>query len=326
MDIVRGALIFEHDVFISYASEDLDIALELSELLKQKNLFVFMDRSQERGLTAGNPFREQIRNAVLASRKTIVLWSKYASKSQWVMHEMSLAAAFNRLISLWLDDEPPASPFKDQHHLRITNLNSHLPAIMRSINHKLHHPDDCKRMYHSNELQRHAAGWVNKFHKAKCIDQICQQLTICLQEQGFDRWAYQLNYNLRDPNYKSILYHTFPQEWIEDYEGQNFKLIDPIIQFGPSKVHTYQWTDLYKSSNLAEIQNNFLERACKYGLFDGLGYTIDSQPNEHFAILTISSTTMGAYELYRFHEYCSQWLKNISEAFHFSFSRLYSAK
>ena len=72
---------FDHDVFVSYSSEDLDFARRMSEALISEGLSVFF---AQRSIVAGESFPERLEQALLRSRHLLVVLGK-------TVHEWQLA-------------------------------------------------------------------------------------------------------------------------------------------------------------------------------------------------------------------------------------------
>lgn len=96
----------EYDAFISYRHADGDAARGVTKLLRAFGQSVFIDE----GIAAGEEWAPEIWQALAASRALMVLWSRSASKSQYVHDEWTRAPAGCRIIALKLDGEalPPA--------------------------------------------------------------------------------------------------------------------------------------------------------------------------------------------------------------------------
>lgn len=71
------------DIFISYASEDREKARQLAEVLNQQGWSVFWDRI----IPTGKTFHLVIEEELDSARCVIVLWSKVAVTSDWVIAE-----------------------------------------------------------------------------------------------------------------------------------------------------------------------------------------------------------------------------------------------
>lgn len=89
------------DAFISHASADVGIAEKIAKILGDAGLTLWLDRS---ALGIGVLLRDELLAAIRASRVTILLWSKAASKSRWVASELLSAYHMDRfLIAVRLD-------------------------------------------------------------------------------------------------------------------------------------------------------------------------------------------------------------------------------
>jgi formylglycine-generating enzyme required for sulfatase activity len=71
------------DIFISYASEDLNAARRLAAVLESQGWSVFWDRR----IPAGKVWREVIGAALAEARCVVVLWSQHSVNSHWVQEE-----------------------------------------------------------------------------------------------------------------------------------------------------------------------------------------------------------------------------------------------
>jgi hypothetical protein len=71
------------DIFISYASEDLNVARRIAAALEGQGWSVFWDRR----IPAGKVWREVIGAALADARCVVVLWSQHSVASLWVLEE-----------------------------------------------------------------------------------------------------------------------------------------------------------------------------------------------------------------------------------------------
>lgn len=78
----------QFDVFLSYASQDKNIAEELKSKLELHNLGVFMS---EKTIDAGDTWTDAIREALSGSRLVVILLTPNSLRSQWVMAEAGAA-------------------------------------------------------------------------------------------------------------------------------------------------------------------------------------------------------------------------------------------
>lgn len=92
-----------HDVFISYARPDSDVASRLAEALQPYHLSIFMDVET---LVSGEDFSVQVTQEIAEARAVVVVLSRHAQRSHWVQQELVSALEQDKLvIPLLLDDE-----------------------------------------------------------------------------------------------------------------------------------------------------------------------------------------------------------------------------
>ena len=89
-----------HDIFLSYASEDVSRASELVRVLEDEGWTVWWDRE----IKPGQDFEIEIDKAISDSRAVMVLWSVFSVASNWVRNEANEAKELNKLIPVKLDD------------------------------------------------------------------------------------------------------------------------------------------------------------------------------------------------------------------------------
>ena len=77
------------DIFLSYASEDIDKARRLAHALAAPGWSVFWDRT----IPAGKTWREQIGSELEDARCLVVAWSSTSVRSSWVQEEVDDARA-----------------------------------------------------------------------------------------------------------------------------------------------------------------------------------------------------------------------------------------
>jgi hypothetical protein len=96
------------DAFFSHASEDSRVAARLVKFLETNSLTSWIDRSSMR---FGSLLRNELHDAIRDSRTLVLVWSKAASKSRWVMAEILVAFHLNRFIIPCVLDETPLPQF-----------------------------------------------------------------------------------------------------------------------------------------------------------------------------------------------------------------------
>jgi signal recognition particle receptor subunit beta len=84
------------DVFLSYSSKDGTQIQSLADELDGKHISVWYDR----GLIAGQPYRDVLRQRIETVKAVVVLWTENSIGSRWVRAEASLADEHNKLICL----------------------------------------------------------------------------------------------------------------------------------------------------------------------------------------------------------------------------------
>jgi TIR domain len=73
-----------HDVFISYAVEDSELATEIADAMQREGLRTFL---AGRSIASGKLWANEIRNALRASRAGVLLLTPNSASSDWVMCE-----------------------------------------------------------------------------------------------------------------------------------------------------------------------------------------------------------------------------------------------
>src|SRR5882672_1218972 len=98
-----------HDVFISYAHEEVKVARRLADaLVAARGWSVWWDTS----LKTGEQYPKKIQDAVAASRSIVVLWSRNSTTSDWVVAEASEGWNRQVFVPVQLDDSEPPLPFR----------------------------------------------------------------------------------------------------------------------------------------------------------------------------------------------------------------------
>jgi hypothetical protein len=89
-----------HDIFISYAKVDHQIARTIAEALNKEGFDVWWDVD----IPTGSTFDAVIEKAVADAKCVIVLWSENSTKSEWVHVEAAEGKARNILIPILISD------------------------------------------------------------------------------------------------------------------------------------------------------------------------------------------------------------------------------
>lgn len=96
------------DAFLSHSSKDKPLASRLVGDIEAAGFSVWFDRDNLRG---GDPLIEELQDALSRSKRLILLWSKAASKSEWVDAEWQAAYYLKKKIIPCLLDSAPLRPF-----------------------------------------------------------------------------------------------------------------------------------------------------------------------------------------------------------------------
>ena len=96
------------DVFVSYASEDLDRVKPLIAAFEEQGWKVWWDKE----LVVGPSYEDKIEAALEAARCVVVVWSSHSIKSQWVRTEAHEGFEREILVPLLLDDVKPPLAYR----------------------------------------------------------------------------------------------------------------------------------------------------------------------------------------------------------------------
>src|SRR5947208_9379098 len=81
-----------YQVFISHATEDKWIAVQLDRMLRDAGLATFRD---DRDIAGGAKIPQELRDQIKGSREVLLLWTPQAMNSECVKLEIGMACAFN---------------------------------------------------------------------------------------------------------------------------------------------------------------------------------------------------------------------------------------
>jgi TIR domain/FHA domain len=96
------------EVFLSYAREDVAIARQVAERLREEGWSVFWDREVPVGGTWENVIEQQLARASCV----VVLWSSASVASDWVRAEAAVAAERGALVPALIDPTNPPARFR----------------------------------------------------------------------------------------------------------------------------------------------------------------------------------------------------------------------
>jgi len=110
------AVELEYDVFLCHSKEDANKAESLTRLLEEAGLTVFRDRN----IAIGARFADVIRQSIAKSRCLVVLWSKAASRSEWIGIELDTALEHDRpVLPVLLDHTRPRRELRELNGARM---------------------------------------------------------------------------------------------------------------------------------------------------------------------------------------------------------------
>ncbi len=101
-----------YDIFLSYASEDIEKAKQLATALEKQGWAVFWDRST---LLAGQDFEDVIEQAIDQSGCMIVGWSTASKKSDWVRGEADIGRGRGILVPIQFETISPPIAYRALH-------------------------------------------------------------------------------------------------------------------------------------------------------------------------------------------------------------------
>jgi TIR domain len=116
------------DVFISYSHRDRESALRLHALLERLGLTVWRDQTR---LVAGNNFIFTIHAGIANARRVIVLWSRAAVQSEYVIAEAEFARSNRKLVPLEID--PCVPSVRILHRLKLSIAEADPKTLTRAL-------------------------------------------------------------------------------------------------------------------------------------------------------------------------------------------------
>lgn len=131
------------DIFVSYASADVEMAGTLADALARRGHSVWWDRT----IPPGRVFDEVIQEALDAARCVVVLWSAASVRSNWVKAEASEALLRNRLVPVLTDEAMPPFEFRRIQAANLAGWNGdtddpEFAALLASIERLIARPSD----------------------------------------------------------------------------------------------------------------------------------------------------------------------------------------
>jgi tetratricopeptide (TPR) repeat protein len=119
-------------VFLSYAHEDRERALELVGLLDERGVRVWWDRE----LVAGDHWPLVLEVKLRRAQRVIVLWSRSSVRSEFVKHEAQKALHLNKLVPILIDaDCTVPNGFDTVQAATITDLRQGIEQVLQALAH-----------------------------------------------------------------------------------------------------------------------------------------------------------------------------------------------
>ena len=111
------------DLFLSYASEDLERVKPLVSALEKQGWSVWWDRE----LVAGPRFDQVIEEEIAKAGCVVVVWSELSIKSSWVRDEANEGLVRGILVPLCIDEVRPPMGFRSAHAARLAGWPEQRP-------------------------------------------------------------------------------------------------------------------------------------------------------------------------------------------------------
>lgn len=145
------------DIFISYAKADRLVVEDLAATLQAEGWSVWFDRA----LAAGDAYRDEIMQELVAARAVVVLWTENSIGSDWVRAEAGRAKASGKLIPVKSDGVDYGAiplPFGEMHTEPLRNK----PLIRAAITAQLATPAVAQgqTVNLANNIKAAAFTWV----------------------------------------------------------------------------------------------------------------------------------------------------------------------
>lgn len=101
-----------HDIFLSYAREDLERVRHLVDAFKKRDCRIIWDLEVRTGKT----WTQEIQDAIDRSLCIIIVWSRHSVRSEWVIEEaLEAKDKMKEIIPVLLDDVTPPFGFRRLH-------------------------------------------------------------------------------------------------------------------------------------------------------------------------------------------------------------------
>ena len=157
-------------IFVSYSSKDIENVYQISQLIQESNIEIFIS---ERSLPIGTELKPALKNAIYNCDLFILLWTENAKNSEWVSQEIGIALAKNKTIL----------PL-------VTSNDLILPGFIKDINHVAIYKDSNKGFSKLRERVLELYKEKEKQVKSRQVKQKNQQEIALLALGGFLLWLF----------------------------------------------------------------------------------------------------------------------------------------
>ncbi len=128
--------------------------------------------------------------------------------------------------------------------------------------------------------------FIEETNRAKTSQEVFTLYQGALNQYGYDSICYCLvtdhpTYGLK-ANHGAM--QNYSDDWVKHYSENNYKSIDPVLQFCFKTNHIFSWDDLVKSKELANDEETLMNQAADAKLLDGLAVPIHGLNGELTAI------------------------------------------
>ena len=192
------------DIFLSYASEDLQRVEVLVRALERHGWSVWWDRS----ILPGRTFDQAIEEALDAARCVIVVWSQHSVHSDWVKTEAAEGARRRILVPVLLDEVRIPLEFRRMQAARLLDWQDPGPhpefdKVVRAVEETL---DD------TDALLPGAVVYVVATYRDQRVNQSTRLRVLAPDGSVFDSWNFDLSEGgLGEPYYAATYwYWTLP--------------------------------------------------------------------------------------------------------------------
>lgn len=144
------------EVFLSYASEDRDVADQVAVYLQSRGWNVWWDRR----LVAGAVFDDAIEQALARAGCAVVLWSRSAVASRWVRAEASEAVRRGIMVPVLIDRTDLPLEFRRYQNLNLAGWRGTVPAsALEPLHEAVARVVNGRRSAPSPTVHPHPAAW-----------------------------------------------------------------------------------------------------------------------------------------------------------------------